>query len=94
MNVEGMISLGGGYPNASLFPLKQVSLSIPTVEDPQLLEQVVIPKTLLEQGLQYSSSFGLGSTIELLKTKLMVRSVCTLHVIRCMRAVLLVSISI
>lgn len=56
-----MISLGGGMPNPSAFPI--TSLTFGTAED----TSIEIPGTLLQKALQYSETAGMPELIERLR---------------------------
>jgi len=61
LQIPGMISLGGGNPNASLFPIEKIELSL---RDGSRIE---ITGSKLEAGLQYSPSYGLTELVSWLK---------------------------
>eukprot|EP01095_Lingulamoeba_sp_RSL-Kostka_P013085 TRINITY_DN5322_c0_g2_i1.p1 TRINITY_DN5322_c0_g2~~TRINITY_DN5322_c0_g2_i1.p1 ORF type:complete len:221 (+),score=57.59 TRINITY_DN5322_c0_g2_i1:65-727(+) len=59
----GMISFGAGNPNPNLFPFKKIKVELENDVD------IEVEGNILNQGLQYSSSYGLPSLIETLKEK-------------------------
>eukprot|EP01117_Protostelium_nocturnum_P003432 TRINITY_DN1445_c0_g1_i1.p1 TRINITY_DN1445_c0_g1~~TRINITY_DN1445_c0_g1_i1.p1 ORF type:complete len:429 (-),score=123.17 TRINITY_DN1445_c0_g1_i1:60-1346(-) len=61
LSIPGMISLGGGTPNPSLFPFDSMAI---TLKDGTKLE---IPKQSMEIGLQYSPSYGIPDFVNYLK---------------------------
>eukprot|EP01116_Phalansterium_solitarium_P024760 TRINITY_DN915_c2_g1_i2.p1 TRINITY_DN915_c2_g1~~TRINITY_DN915_c2_g1_i2.p1 ORF type:complete len:429 (+),score=144.14 TRINITY_DN915_c2_g1_i2:457-1743(+) len=62
--IPGMISLGGGMPTASLFPIDRLSISLKTGAN------VELTGPLLDKALQYSPSYGLPELIDLLKRRM------------------------
>eukprot|EP01127_Copromyxa_protea_P016365 TRINITY_DN4843_c0_g1_i1.p1 TRINITY_DN4843_c0_g1~~TRINITY_DN4843_c0_g1_i1.p1 ORF type:complete len:394 (-),score=92.23 TRINITY_DN4843_c0_g1_i1:12-1193(-) len=60
MAIPGMISLGGGLPNPSLFPFKSLEF---TVED----TKITLTDAELAAALQYSGSYGLDKLVTILK---------------------------
>eukprot|EP01122_Echinamoeba_exundans_P016800 TRINITY_DN8636_c0_g1_i1.p1 TRINITY_DN8636_c0_g1~~TRINITY_DN8636_c0_g1_i1.p1 ORF type:complete len:460 (+),score=105.71 TRINITY_DN8636_c0_g1_i1:76-1380(+) len=61
MALPGMISLGGGLPNPSMFPFVKMEVGLRSGETVELSGK------LLNDALQYSASFGLPELLELLK---------------------------
>mmetsp|Transcript_36835 Transcript_36835/g.50744 ORF Transcript_36835/g.50744 Transcript_36835/m.50744 type:complete len:421 (+) Transcript_36835:89-1351(+) len=61
LQVDGMISLAGGLPNPDLFPISKMSLELTGGQ------KVEIPKKRLQEGLQYSASYGLPDLLAWLK---------------------------
>ena len=60
--LPGMISLGGGMPNANLFPIKKMSF---TLDDGTVMESV---PSELNAALQYSPTPGLPELVKRLRT--------------------------
>ena len=56
-----MISLGGGLPNPSLFPLKELSFTVQRVGGDPVAHKM--DGALLSQALQYSNSYGMPSLL-------------------------------
>jgi len=62
VSLPGMISLGGGMPNANLFPIKKISF---TLDDGAVIESTTAD---LNVALQYSPTPGLPDLVKRLKT--------------------------
>ncbi|KAJ3155817.1 hypothetical protein HDU89_005375 [Geranomyces variabilis] len=65
MSLPGMISLGGGNPNAEMFPFKELTF---TLKEDVGGGQVNIPASQLEKALQYSPTNGIPEFVSWLKS--------------------------
>eukprot|EP01100_Stratorugosa_tubuloviscum_P003745 TRINITY_DN1902_c0_g1_i1.p1 TRINITY_DN1902_c0_g1~~TRINITY_DN1902_c0_g1_i1.p1 ORF type:complete len:450 (-),score=189.85 TRINITY_DN1902_c0_g1_i1:54-1403(-) len=59
--IPGMISLGGGLPNPTLFPFKNFNFTLET------RQSISIEGQLLDDALQYTATYGLPELLEVLK---------------------------
>ena len=78
VSLPSMISLGGGYPNARLFPFKGLTLQVPAPPShssaPAETVKLELSPGKVAEALQYSPSYGLPSLLEKLSRLQKVRA--------------------
>jgi kynurenine/2-aminoadipate aminotransferase len=67
MAQEGMVSLGGGLPNPSLFPFQSLQFSVTNPENGSASEVLTLSPEELKVALQYSPTPGLPKFVDQLK---------------------------